>query len=42
MLVLTRRLGESVVIGDDIKIKVVRIDKTQVKLGFSHLSLVNL
>ncbi len=33
MLVLARRLGESVVIGDDIKITVVKIDKTQVKLG---------
>ncbi len=33
MLVLTRRLGESITIGDDIKIVIVDIDGHQVKLG---------
>ncbi len=33
MLILTRKLGESVVIGNDIKITVVGIGKQQVKLG---------
>ncbi|NOX36927.1 MAG: carbon storage regulator CsrA [Calditrichaeota bacterium] len=33
MLVLTRRLGESINIGDNIKITVVDIDGKQVKLG---------
>lgn len=33
MLVLTRRLGESITIGEDIKIIIVDIDGHQVKLG---------
>ncbi|UCF65495.1 MAG: carbon storage regulator CsrA [bacterium] len=33
MLVLTRRLGESIHIGDQIKITVVDIDGKQVKIG---------
>jgi carbon storage regulator len=33
MLVLTRRLGESITINDNIKIIVVEIDGNQVKLG---------
>lgn len=33
MLVLTRRLGESIHIGDNIKITVVDIDGKQVKIG---------
>ncbi|MCP5004625.1 MAG: carbon storage regulator [Planctomycetes bacterium] len=33
MLVLTRRLEESLIIGDGITVKVVKTDKTQVKLG---------
>ncbi len=33
MLVLTRRLGESITIGDNVKIIVVEIDGNQVKLG---------
>ena len=33
MLVLTRRLGESITIGDNIKIVVVDIDGNQIKIG---------
>ncbi|MFB1098030.1 MULTISPECIES: carbon storage regulator CsrA [Bacillaceae] len=33
MLVLTRKVGESVKIGDDIEIKVLSIDGEQIKLG---------
>jgi carbon storage regulator len=33
MLVLTRRLGEAITIGDEIKLIVVDIDGNQVKLG---------
>ena len=33
MLILTRRLGESVIIEDNIKITVVDISKQQIKLG---------
>jgi carbon storage regulator len=33
MLVLTRRLDESIRIGNDIKITVLKLDKGQVKLG---------
>ncbi len=33
MLILTRRLGESIVIEDNIKITVVDINKQQIKLG---------
>jgi carbon storage regulator len=33
MLVLTRKLGETIVIGDDITITVVDIGKSRVKLG---------
>jgi carbon storage regulator len=35
MLILTRKLGESVVIGDDIKITIEKINKSQIKLGIS-------
>ncbi len=35
MLILTRRLGESVVIGDDIIVTIEKIDKSQIKLGIS-------
>jgi carbon storage regulator len=33
MLVLSRKIGESISIGDDINIKVVSIDRGSVKLG---------
>ncbi len=33
MLILTRRLGESILIEDNIKITVVDINKQQIKLG---------
>lgn len=33
MLILTRKLGESIVIGDNIKIKVVEINNQQIRLG---------
>ncbi|WP_027965380.1 carbon storage regulator CsrA [Halalkalibacillus halophilus] len=33
MLVLTRKVGESIQIGDDIELKVVAVDGDQVKLG---------
>lgn len=33
MLVLTRKLGEAITIGDDVKIVVVDIDGNQVKVG---------
>jgi carbon storage regulator len=33
MLILTRKLGERIVVGNDIKITVVGISKQQVKLG---------
>ncbi len=34
MLILTRKLGESVIVGDNIKITIVKINKQQVRLGF--------
>jgi len=33
MLVLARKLGESIILGDDISIRVISIDKGVVKLG---------
>ena len=33
MLVLTRRLGEAITVGDNVKIIIVEIDGNQVKLG---------
>ena len=37
MLVLTRREGESLRIGDDIKIKVVKIDKNKLAIDWPDL-----
>ncbi len=34
MLILSRKQDESIVIGDNIKIKVIAIDRGNVKLGF--------
>ncbi|TFB24376.1 carbon storage regulator CsrA [Filobacillus milosensis] len=33
MLVLTRKVGESIQIGDDIQLKVVSVDGDQIKVG---------
>ena len=33
MLVLSRKLGEKIVIGDNIVVTVVKIDRTQIRLG---------
>lgn len=33
MLVLTRKVGESIMIGDDIELEIVAIDGEQIKLG---------
>ncbi len=35
MLVLTRRLGEGIAIGEDTEITILNIDKNQVDLGIS-------
>ncbi len=35
MLVLTRRIDESLLLGDDIKITILKIDQRQVELGIS-------
>ena len=42
MLILTRKLGEQITIGDEITIKLIEIKGTQVKLGIeapSHISI---
>jgi len=33
-LILTRRLGESIMIGDDIEIEIIEVKGNKVKLGF--------
>ncbi len=33
MLVLSRKLGEKIVIGDDIVVTVVKIDRNQIRIG---------
>jgi carbon storage regulator len=35
MLVLTRKLGEEIVIGNDIRVRVVAVQGNQVRLGFT-------
>jgi carbon storage regulator len=35
MLILTRKIDESLIIGDDIEIKVIKIEDGKVKLGIS-------
>jgi carbon storage regulator len=34
LLILTRKVGESIVLGDAVKVKVVAIEGNQIKLGF--------
>ena len=34
MLILTRKVGESIILGDAVKVKVVAIEGGQIKLGF--------
>lgn len=43
MLILTRRIGEKLIIGDDTVIKVVRIEGSQVRIGIDappHIRVV--
>ncbi|MGE4511422.1 MAG: carbon storage regulator CsrA [Sulfurimonadaceae bacterium] len=43
MLVLARKIDESIIIGDDITVKIVSIDKGVVKLGIeapSHVTII--
>jgi carbon storage regulator len=35
MLVLTRKLGEEIVIGEDVRVTVVRIDGSRVRVGIT-------
>jgi len=42
MLVLTRRLGETLLIGDDIKLTVVGVKNGQVRLGIDAPKEVNI
>jgi carbon storage regulator len=40
MLILTRRAGESITIGDDVTVKVLNISGNQIRLGISAPSSV--
>jgi carbon storage regulator len=40
MLVLSRKLGEKIVIGDNIVVTVVKIDRNQVRLGIEAPSTI--
>lgn len=42
MLILTRKIGDSVVIGDSITVKIIGIEGGQVKLGFDAPSSVSI
>jgi carbon storage regulator CsrA len=42
MLVLSRKLEESIAIGDDIKIKIISIDKGTVKLGIEAPKIISI
>jgi len=35
MLILTRKIGQSLIIGDDLEVKVVSIDGENIKIGIS-------
>lgn len=35
MLILTRKIGQSLIIGDDIEVKIVSIDGENIKIGIS-------
>lgn len=35
MLILTRKIGQSLIIGDDVEIKIVSIDGDNIKIGIS-------
>lgn len=40
MLVLTRKRGQSIIVGDDIEITILEIDRDHVKIGISAPKLV--
>ena len=42
MLVLTRKIGESIIIRDDIVVTIVEINKNQIKVGISAPNDVNI
>ena len=42
MLVLTRKLGESIIVRDDIVFTIVEINKNQIKVGISAPNDVNI